>query len=287
MLKLARSARSLDYSGLLGIHWQTAGVEQNAACLIGAGWNRWPSAADFHGHYARRFFSPEASTAQQVATLLDDLERLGPGWTGTGQQIECGTFSWDPAPALTTELPSRELRAFAESLYPIRDSLADAPNTANIWPVFDSLRYACDQMRGDPQAHDKLLGLRRRFQALGLTTPHAQRLNATMNFVLAYEDIRRALMSGGWLALQRELIEEARERGLDPDPALLAAHKEGLLKVEHLWADLFAAQTTRLQTRGDWGNLATINVKAYAAWRKFKEGFPIGEEGGSAQGLQQ
>lgn len=34
---------------------------------------------------------------------------------------------------------------------------------------------------------------------------------------------------------------------------------------------LFAAQALRLHTRGDLGNLANLNIKAYQAWVKFKK----------------
>lgn len=278
MLNLARSAKALDYSGLLGIHWQTAAVEQNVSCLLGAGWNRWQSAAEFRSHYATRFFSNRASVASEVARLLEELENLGPGWTGTGQQVECDKFSWDPAPALTTETPSPEIRAFAEAFYPVRDKLADTPSASNIWRGFDTLRFMCDQMRGNSGAISRLAALRKSFQALDLNTPHARRLLATVDFVLSYEEIRSALMSGGWLSLMRELIEESRALHLQPDPRLSAQYEAGLRKVEALWQSVFAAQVSRLQTRGDLGNLATINLKAYEAWRRFK--------GSDAAGLQ-
>jgi hypothetical protein len=128
---------------------------------------------------------------------------------------------------------------------------------------------------GRRDAFPNLLGLRREFGRLGLRTPHARRLLATMDFVIAYEQIKRQLDSRGRLAAQQTLILQARKAGLKPDPRLLDSYRQGVAKVERLWKEVFRAQAARLDTRSDLGTLATINVKAYPTWRRFVKSLKV------------
>jgi hypothetical protein len=89
-----------------------------------------------------------------------------------------------------------------------------------------------------------------------------------MDFVIAYERIKRELDSRGRLAAQQLLIRQAQADGLRPDPRLRAEYRRGVAHVERLWRQLFRAQARRLDTRSDLGTLATINTKAYPKWQE-------------------
>jgi hypothetical protein len=272
MKSLARSAQKLGYDGLLGIHWQTAGAELNAACLAAAGWNTSEPAETFYLHYAQTFFSPKVEEATRVAKILTALETLGPGWSGTGQQTECSTFDWDPFPAVTLGPLFPELELIWKNLEKSRDALfASAAVDFKVYCSYDAVLFSFNQRRSDPSAVEKLGQLRKDFAALKLKQPHARRWLATMDFVIAYEHIRRELMSGGKLKMQQQLLKEAAELGLKPDPSLAANYKKGLVRIEALWKKVFAAQASRLDTPGDLGNLANLNLKAYQAWIKFQD----------------
>lgn len=271
MRSLARSAKQLGYSGLLGIHWQTAGVELNAGCLMSAGWNLRETTEAFHLRYARTFFTPQARRAAAVAGILQELENLGAGWSGTGQQVECESFSWDPFPPITTGPLTPGLRSLWKKLQEVRLEMFETPRTSfQVWMNYDALLFCFDQKRGNPESIEVLGFLRKRFAKLKLTTPHARRLLATMDFVLAYETIRRELATGGRLQRQQELLKETQSLGLKADARLLADYRRGLRRVEVTWRQLFSAQIARLDTRGDLGNLANMNIKAYQAWKQFR-----------------
>jgi len=204
---------------------------------------------------------------------LEELEKLGPGWTGTGQQTECSGFGWDGSPLVSTEKLPPTLEALYEKLRECRDELFKIPTpTFQSYTKLDGLYLSYVQQRaGNPGAVDVLRILRERFAALKLTTPHARRLLATMDFVLGYEKIRRQLGETGKLNRQHEMLAEARALGLKPDPILLADYQGGVREIESSWQEVFAAQAARLDTTGDFGNLAAINLKAYHKWKEFRD----------------
>ena len=273
MQKLAHSAKEFGYSGLLGIHWQTAGVELTAACLTAAGWDVQETAEEFHRRYASTFFSPDVKAASEVAQILDELEKLGPGWSGTGQQAECSGFSWGGQALISAEKLTPALEALYEKLWEGRDELFKVSTpTFQSYTRLDGLYLAFIQQKAEnPGAIEVLRALRERFVALKLASPHARRLLATMDFVLSYEKIRRELGETGRLNRQHEMLAEAKSLGLEPDPKLLADYHAGVREIEATWKDVFAAQTGRLDTAGDFGNLAAINLKAYQAWKQFRD----------------
>jgi L-proline amide hydrolase len=92
-----------------------------------------------------------------------------------------------------------------------------------------------------------------------------------MDFVIAYEKIRRELKLVGKLKQQQELLKEGAALRLKPDPRLVAEYKKGLRRIEGIWKQVFDAQIRRLDTQGDFGNLANINLKADQAWIQFRD----------------
>jgi hypothetical protein len=166
----------------------------------------------------------------------------------------------------------KSLRALGEMLEKTRVEMFRTPRASfQVWCAYDALRFMFEQKRGNPDSIGQLARLRSRWAALDLDTPHARRMLATMDFVLSYESIRRQLAPGGRLLLQQELLTETKTLGLRPERALLAAYRRGLRQIEATWRRVFAAQAARLDTRGDLGNLVNLNIKAYQAWKKFRD----------------
>ena len=56
--------------------------------------------------------------------------------------------------------------------------------------------------------------------------------------------------------------------------SLLDGRSMGIFRIEALWKKVFTAQVSRLDTQGDLGNLANLNLKAYQAWIKFRDEKP-------------
>ncbi|MBI4026874.1 MAG: hypothetical protein HY360_17955 [Verrucomicrobia bacterium] len=134
----------------------------------------------------------------------------------------------------------------------------------------DGLLFQFGTQQGRRDAFEVLQRLRRRFARLRLGRPHARRLLATMDFVIAYERIKRLMDSRGRLAAQQALLRQAGSENLRPDPRLVASYKKNVAEADRFWKIVFKAHAARLDTRSDLGNLAIINVKAYHAWKKFR-----------------
>jgi hypothetical protein len=190
--KLAKSAKASGYQGLLGIHWQTAGCEINAMHLVrDAGWKVGTDAPKFYSDYAATFFAA-GKTGNEVAAILEELEALGASWTGAGQQTECSLFSWEAMPRLSSEadLP-REMAGLENPLWAARNAMFETSEVdVPIITHFDNLLFRFATQKLPVNACERLAKLRLRFSKLKLTSPHARRLLATMDFVLAYEAIK-------------------------------------------------------------------------------------------------
>lgn len=268
--RLAQSAKEIGYTGLLGIHWQTAGCEINAMHLVqSAGWDT--ARSGFYKEYARTFFT-RGETAGDVAALLAELEALGASWTGAGQQTECTLFEWVAMPRLSPgeDIP-QEMSALEAPLWAAREAMFRTPEVdVPIIAHFDNLLFRFATQKLPANAIPQLEKLRARFLAWNLGTPHARRLLATMDFVLAFEAIKSRLEPRGELARRQALLVQMKNMGLVPAPALLAEYRRQLQSVEDLWPALFAAQKARLDTTGDFGNLANLNLKAWQAWLRFR-----------------
>jgi hypothetical protein len=264
---LARSAAKMGYDGLFAQNWNTAGVELSAAFVAQAAWTPEITARAFRRTYGRTFFGSE-----KIAPLLEALEALGPGWTGTSQQTEWTHFSWDSHPPFSTERPTPAMKRLYAALHEARESLFEQP-FAPPYPL-TSLIFQSGQQLWPRDCFERLRAIRPRIAALQLRTPHARRLLATIDFVVNYELIKRQLDTRGHLAAQQSIIQTTRANGLKPDPRLVRDYQRGVANVERLWKRVFAALARRLDTRSDFGTLATVIIKAYAKWKEFRAAVP-------------
>ncbi len=170
-----------------------------------------------------------AEHAAEMAQILMDLEALGPRWTGGPGQVECGGFSWFSDERRPNEEHLAKLRAIRERLEAIRASFEQ-----------------------------------------GSARAHLERLNyliATTDWLTNFDRAALALTSGGEADRALAAAESARQQGNEDLARSECARAVGILRDCGL-REAMQAFTTRLTTQGDWGNLATINIKAYAMYEK-------------------
>jgi hypothetical protein len=186
--------------------------------------------------------------AEEMGRILRQLEALGPRWTGGGGQSECGYFTWFEG----NRLPKDEKLA---ALKPIRQRLG--------------------QIRQEMLAKPRPEGLER-----------LDWLIATIDWLTLYDAAALKLYADGPVA---KLIAEAgrlQRNGETAGAAQKAREARRLLESSGLDRAMraFAAKMT---TRGEFGALATINVKAYAAALQLEEEIRklLGEPAGDAKAI--
>lgn len=165
--------------------------------------------------------------AEEMGRILRELESLGPRWTGGGGQSECGYFAWFEG----KEMPKAEnLAALAR------------------------IRKRLGEIQAEMEAKGRREGLER------LT-----HLITTMDWVVRFDAAALKLYPKG---IVPKLISEAEELKKKGDAQAAAQ------KAREAWAALGSsglreAMVTfppKISTRGEFGILATINVKAYGAY---------------------
>lgn len=223
--RLVRDARAKRCQGLLGIHWQTRGIEEVAAYTAQYAWHPDLGYEDFYAEFARKCFGTQHGP--EMARVLLRLEALGPRWTGASGQVECGGFQW-----------------FSDERRPREENFQAL---AEIDATLGRLAAAC---------------------AEGPGRRHAERLRylrASVAFALRFDRAAVELTEGGRLANLVHAAETARRQGQANEAMRLAGEALDALGSSPL-GPAMEHYTARLTSQGDFGNLATINVKAYAAF---------------------
>jgi len=220
---LVRDAQAKGSQGLLGIHWETRGVEEVAAYCAQFAWNPDLSYEDFYRTFARKCFGEQH--AEEMAQILMQLEALGPRWTGGPGQVECGGFEW-----------------FSDARRPKPDNL------------------------------QALRGIRSTLLGFGFPAPivegyadRARYLVGTLDWVLNYDEAALELAPDGPIAKLVADAEASRQRG-EADAAHRLAEEAVAKMTESPLGLAMRNYKLRLTSQGDFGNLATINIKAYAAF---------------------
>jgi hypothetical protein len=222
---LVRDARAKGCQGLLGIHWQTRGIEEVAAYTAQYAWNPDLTYADFYADFARKCFGE--THGPEMASVLVRLEALGPRWTGASGQIECGGFQW-----------------FSDDRRP-RDENFQA--LAEIDATLGRLAAACAE--GPGQRHAERL----------------RYLRASVAFARRFDRAALELSDGGRIATLVQEAENAKRQGQAGEATRRAREALEAMTLTPL-GPAMEHYTARLTSQGDFGNLATINVKAYAAF---------------------
>ena len=160
-----------------------------------------------------------------MSAIHQQLESLGPRWTGALGQTECGTFAWFDDNRLPTDANLKTLAEVREKIDRVRQEMVAAGRTEGLERV------------------DWLL--------------------TTIDWLLLYDAAVVKLRPDGELGRLVTELERAhaagdataRERARAAYDALLGA---GLREAMQMYP-------RKMSTMGEFGTLATINVKAYAA----------------------
>jgi len=223
--ELCRDALAKGCQGLLGIHWETRGVEEVAAYLAQFAWQPSISYDQFYEGFSRRCYGDRY--AHDMAAIHQRLEALGPRWTGGSGQVECGGFQWFSGPG----------RPMPENLAALAEIRA--------------------QVEG----------------LLGRAAPrHRERLRyllATIDFVTYFDQAALQLEPDGPIdqLIARAELEQAEGKVAESR----ATAEEAWRRIAECGLEeAMRAYGQRLTSQGDFGNLATINVKAYAMLERTK-----------------
>jgi hypothetical protein len=170
--------------------------------------------------------------AKEMGQIHRELEALGPRYTGALGQTECGQFNW-----------------FDEGWKPKPENLAKLA----------MLRARIATVYSDMIKNKQTSGFER--IAWQLTTIY---------WLTRYDAAAMELCKGGPVD---NLLNNAEAKANDGDKA--GAQKLADQAARHFWnarfADALGTYPWKMTTCGEWGALATINVKAYAAYERIAE----------------
>lgn len=253
---LVRDAHKGGSQGILGIHWRTREVEENLAYLIQYAWNPGLTAEQFFADYARRCYGPQI--AEEMAAIHSALDKLGYRWVGGGGQGECGGFTWGPGEEGKVKALT-QLREEVATLLPNANRVAHRLSGGEHEPTHE-----------EPFAPPPLKRWATRLEWL---------INE-MDWVLQYREAELAAVKARGL-VARAGGAESESAKQQAQQALDALENGNLGRAMHTFAQ-------RISTRGEYGVLATINTKAYAAWRDLrKECLRLGATPSAAEADQQ
>lgn len=222
---LCRDVQHKGCQGMLAIHWRTRGVEEVAAYQAQFAWNPHLTYEQFYDTFARACFGPEHGL--EMSAILQQLESLGPRWTGSLGQVECGGFGWFSDPRRPQPENLQALAEIRGRVQAFRDADAAAGRGASLGR-YEALLSTIDWLTNYDQAavifNDQVLPL----------LSQAEAAKQSGDAATAREKAQQAL----------ELLRQAPFR------------------------EAMSHWPAQLLTQSDWGVLATVNVKAYAAYEQ-------------------
>jgi hypothetical protein len=248
VLPLCRDALAKKCQGMLAIHWRTRDVEEAAALEAQFAWNPRLTYEQFYDDFARRCYG--LAWAAEMGAIHRELEALGPRYTGALGQTECGSFCW-----------------FDDGRQPKPENLA---KLAALRDRIARLRRDMVEVYDDVEATIEHRSARRREMMEEMKTAGLARIDwllTTIDWLTRYDAVAVVLCKGG--KVDRLLAEAELKRG-DGDQAGAAklAVRAGELVRNCGFADALRTYPWKMTTCGEWGTLATINVKAYAAFER-------------------
>jgi len=244
---LGRDALHKGCQGMLAIHWRTRGVEEVAAYQAQFAWNPELTYEQFYDDFARKCFGP--AHAAELSAILRQLEALGPRWTGSLGQVECGGFSWFTDPRRPQPGNLRTLAA-------IRDRLTR---------ILHELHEGSEAQTNQPSAVGRRPSA---ISGLGTAGERLERLVATIDWLTAYDRAAVEFTEGNVPKLLAE-AEVLKQQGEAAGAAAKAGAAWEWIKAAGL-REAMEALPRLLVTQSDWGVLATVNVKAYAMYERLE-----------------
>ena len=219
-------------NGVLGIHWRTRAVEDVAAYMLDFAWKPATTGYEsFWADFALRCFGK--ADAPEMTALLMELDALGPRWTGGSGQSECWTFSW----ALYKTAPQEEN---LQALQRIRRQLSAIAEH--------------DRREGRQQFLDRV-----------------ERLINEIDWVVLFDDAVVQIRQAEARSATADTSADEPTWALDFEFVGSAADKFAAAEIlrNTPLGQAMRTYTRLLYTKSDWGVLATVNVKMYAAFERY------------------
>jgi hypothetical protein len=226
---LARDTLAKHCQGMLAIHWRSRDVEEVAGFQARFAWNPALTYAQYYDDFARRCYGP--NWAGTMSAVHQQLETLGPRWTGALGQTECGTFAWFDDNRLPAESKLKTLADLREKSSRVRQEMLAASRTEGLERI------------------DWLL--------------------ITIDWLLRYDAAVVKLRPEGELGRLVSELERAHGAGEATARQRARAAYDALLGCG--LREALQTYPRKMSTMGEFGTLATINVKAYAAFLKLIE----------------
>ncbi len=230
-----RDAADKNVQGLLGVHWRTRPIEENAGYAASLAWDLDLTPDEFMRRRAAHLFGEEH--AEDMADILIELETIGAEWSSPHDGLPGGSFEWTPA--------SPEMR---ERLIALRDTVEEMLPAETQYPAFVP-EFLTDLTRRVLMQPMDWTRLTRVIWPLEFAAPREdalQDLYRELHFLISMDDAMQRLEVDG-------LLDAATETG---DPEALAE----LLQESQL-PDALHAYAQRIRSKGELGVLATLNAK--------------------------
>lgn len=235
---LYRDALAKKCEGVMGVYWSTRLVEEPAAFQARFAWNPELTYEAFYDDFAARCFG--AKHAEAMSRILRDLDALGLHWTGAGGRNSVGEFNWfakDYFPGCTDNLPKPENM---KRLAAIRAELAS--------------------IRQQKVTEGRLEGIER-----------IDWLANTIDWLVQFDKAALVLWSGGPVEKLLKEADKLRSEWWSGTAALAAVQKAR--EARELMNRCGFREAVQMFPRkmsllDDFGDLATMQVKAFAAYRQ-------------------
>jgi hypothetical protein len=172
-----------------------------------------------------------ARWADAMSAIHRELEALGPRYTGAYGQVECGGFEW-----------------FSGGRLPVAENLRK----------LDGIRSRLDALR------------REMASAGGGGLARLDWLITTIAWLTRYDAAAMILRPGGPVDAALADAREALQRG-DSDQSRTLVNRAAEAFCTCGLGDAMRTYPWKMTTCGEWGTLATINVKAWAAYRRIAQ----------------
>ncbi len=235
---LCLDARRKGCQGLLGIHWRTRAVEEVAAYVAQFAWDPTLTYERFYDGFAARCYGKQH--AKEMSAIHRELESMGSRWSGTVGQVECGGFSWASDGKKPDPKKLARLDEIAKRLAQIRGELT-SPKDVSTTPA--------QLVKG------------------GVHLERLEYLIATIEWLTRYDRAIERLLPDG--PVEQALVRAARARDdgrkQDAETAALEAWQQVRTSG---FGDAVRTYARKLSNQGEFGVLATVNVKAVVTYRK-------------------
>ncbi|MBN1341993.1 MAG: hypothetical protein JXQ73_04895 [Phycisphaerae bacterium] len=247
---LCRDAREKGCQGILGIHWRTRAVEEVAAFTAQYAWEPSLTYEGFYDRFAERSYGKRHG--KELSSVHRELESMGSRWSGMLGQVECGGFSW------TSDGKKPDHRKLAR---------------------LDEIAKRLEEIRVEMFGKQAVPSSRSRASVSMTQVERLEYLLTTIRWLSRYDRAVERFLPGG--PVETALIEATREReeGRQREAVEAALRAWELVRTSG-FGEAIRTYAGKLTNQGEFGVLATINVKAVVTYRRLVDriaGFlPVG-----------